>query len=396
MQHTIQDLLTRGVEEVHVREHLETALKSGRKLRVKHGIDPTGAKLHLGHAATLWKLREFQNLGHQIVIIIGDYTAQIGDPSDKLAKRPFLSETQVKENMATYQKQLGLILDVSKVEFHYNSEWLGALSLRKLDELAELFTVQQMISRRNFQERWDKEQEISLRELHYPLYEGYDSVMVKADVEVGGSDQLFNLLAGRKIQEAYNQPPQDIITTQMIVGLNGSKMSKTAGNTVNLLDTSEDMYGKIMSSRDELIPEYYLLCARAPRQEVTKVERMLKAWINPRDLKMKLARDIVSLYHGKEAAFKAEECFVRTFQKKEVPEEVASCRLPVAKCTLADLLIQTKIAPSKAEARRLIKQSGIKINGGVKNNPEEIILLQEEGTLLQKGKRQFLKIVPGE
>ena len=173
MDRMIQDLLTRGVEEIHVREHLEAVLKTGRKLRVKHGIDPTGSKLHLGHASTLWKLREFQDLGHQVVVIIGDYTAQIGDPSDKLSKRPFLSEAQVRGNMASYQEQLGKILNLAKVEFRYNSEWLGPLSLRKLDELAELFTVQQMISRRNFQERWDEEQEISLREFHYPLYQEF-------------------------------------------------------------------------------------------------------------------------------------------------------------------------------------------------------------------------------
>lgn len=393
MSDSIKNLLTRGVEEIHVREHLESALKAGRKLRVKHGIDPTGANLHLGHAATLWKLREFQDLGHQVVIIIGDYTAQIGDPTDKLTKRPFLSEKQVAENMKSYQDQLGKILDAPHVEFRYNSEWYSKLSIRELDELAELFTVQQMVSRRNFQERWDQEQEISLRELHYPLYQGYDSVAVRSDIEVGGSDQLFNLLAGRKIQEAYHQMPQDAMTTQMLLGLDGEKMSKTFGNVVNITDTAQDMYGKLMALHDELIPDYFWLVGRVSSEKVQSVKQALKKGVNPRDLKMELARLVTAMYHGVEAAEAAEAYFVKTFQKKEIPPEMPTCTLDPKPYTLVDLLVATKIAPSKAEGRRLILQGGVKIDGVIKKDPDEVIKLSPSGLVLQKGKRVFVRVL---
>ncbi len=393
MTNDIQDLLARGVEEIHVQEHLESALTAGRKLRVKHGIDPTGAKLHLGHAATLWKLREFQDLGHQVVIIIGDYTAQIGDPSDKLAKRPFLSEEAVKENMKSYQEQLGKILDLAKVEFRFNSEWLTKLSMRQLDELADIFTIQQMIERRNFHERIEKGEEISLRELHYPLYQGYDSVAVQADVEVGGTDQLFNLLAGRKIQDAYGQAAQDVMTTSMLLGLDGNKMSKTAGNTINILDMAQDMYGKVMSLRDALIPDYFFLVARADAQKVEDVKKSLAQGTNPRDIKMELAREVVALYHGKDEAAKAEEYFVSTFQEKEIPSDIPVCQLSVVSSHLVDLLVQTKLAPSKAEARRLIEQGGIKIDGRTMKDFEEVISLPVQGFVLQKGKREFRRVL---
>ena len=393
-QKIIGDLLTRGVEGIHVREHLESALKAGRPLRVKHGIDPTGAKLHLGHAATLWKLREFQNLGHQVVIIIGDYTAQIGDPSDKLSKRPFLSEAQVAENMKSYQEQLGKILDLGKVEFRYNSEWLTRLSMRQLDELADIFTVQQMTERRNFHERIQKGEEISLRELHYPLYQGYDSVVVKADVEIGGTDQLFNLLAGRKIQEAYGQAPQDVMATSMLIGLDGDKMSKTAGNTVNIADTAQDMYGKIMSLRDELISDYFWLVGRVSQDKVEHVKKVLAEGANPRDIKMELARKVVALYHGNESAQSAEEYFVKTFQEKEIPTEMPLFKLGVESLELVEILVQTKIASSKSEARRLITQGGITIDGEEKKDPTEVISLPAQGAVLQKGKRVFLRVLP--
>src|SRR3989338_4360881 len=272
----IEELLTRGVEEIHVMDSLKKKLLAGKPLRIKHGIDPTGEKIHLGRAATLWKVREFQDLGHKVILIVGDYTAQIGDPSDKLSKRPFLSAKQVEKNMAHYRKQIGKILDLKKVEWRYNSEWIGKLTPREIDELAEHFTVGQMLARRNFKERWERQEDISIREFHYPLYQGYDSVMVKADVEVGGSDQLFNLLAGRKIQEYFDQPAQDILTTKMLLGLDGRKMSTSWGNVITIVDEPSDMYGKIMSMNDKLIPEYALLCARLSVQAVYNIEKELK------------------------------------------------------------------------------------------------------------------------
>ncbi len=387
----IKELLARGVEEVIEREHLEKLLFSGEKLRVKHGIDPTGPKIHIGRASTLWKLRQFQDLGHQIILIIGDYTAQIGDPSDKLAKRPFLSPEQVAENMKGYEKQLSLILDMKKVEVHKNSEWLAKLTPRELDGLADLFSVQQMIARRNFKERWEREEEISLRELHYPLYQGYDSVAVRADVEIGGSDQLFNLLAGRKIQEAYGQPPQDILTTKMILGLDGRKMSTTWGNVVNITEEPNEMYGKIMSMRDDLILDYFILCTRLPLPEIKKIEKDLKAGANPRDIKMRLAREIVTLYQSPVEAKMAEENFIKVFQKKETPTEVKSFKLKVKSLNIVDLLVETKLASSKSEARRLVEQGGIKVDGKVIKDVKAEIEISEEGVLIQKGKRHFVR-----
>lgn len=388
----IKELLTRGVEEVIEKEHLEKRLLAGEKLRVKHGIDPTGPKIHLGRASTLWKLREFQNLGHQIVLIIGDYTAQIGDPSDKLAKRPFLSPEQVGANMKSYEKQLNLILEMKKVEVHKNSEWLAKLTPRELDGLADLFSVQQMIARRNFKDRWEREEEISLRELHYPLYQGYDSVAIKADVEIGGRDQLFNLLAGRKIQEAYGQPPQDIITAKMLLGLDGRKMSTSWGNVVNIDEEPNEMYGKIMSMRDDLILDYFLLCTRLPIAEIKKIEKELRAGANPRDLKMRLAREIVSIYQSPNEAKRAEDNFIKVFQKKETPEEVKKYKVISKKYKLIDLLVEIKLAPSKSEARRLVEQGGIKVDGKIVDDIKKEIAITPEGVLVQKGKRHFMRV----
>ena len=254
----IEELLARGVEDVIVKEHLEQALKSGKQLRVKFGIDPTGPKIHLGRSIPLRKLKAFQELGHQIVLIIGDFTATIGDPSDKLSKRPTLTKEHVQENMRNYAKQLGKILDMGKVELRYNSEWLEKLSLKDINELADCFSIQQMAARRNFKDRIDKGEDVSMREMLYPLMQGYDSVVVKSDVEVGGFDQLFNVMAGRAIQKQYGQPEQDILTTQMLEGTDGRKMSTSWGNVITIVDESNDMFCKIMAIKDDLILKYFL------------------------------------------------------------------------------------------------------------------------------------------
>lgn len=396
----IQEVLTHGVEEIHVRESLERKLMSGKSLRIKLGIDPTGAKIHVGRASVLWKFREFQDLGHKIVLIVGDYTAQIGDASDKLSKRPFLSVAQITKNMAHYKQQIGKILDLKKVEWHYNSLWLGKLKSRELDGLADLFSVQQMIARRNFKERWEKQEEISLRELHYPLYQGYDSVKVKADVEIGGTDQLFNLLAGRKIQEAFGQKPQDIMTCKMLMGLDGRKMSTSWGNVITIVDEPADMYGKIMSMRDDLLSEYALLVARMSDDESEAMARRIKNGANPRDLKMEIARKTVALYHGEKAASRAQEEFGRVFQKKEMPKEMGEYKLSFhnarakqnEKIKIQEILIETKLASSKSEARRLVEQGGIKVDGNVVNDVEADVSIPEQGVVLQKGKRGFIKV----
>ena len=391
----IREILERGTEDVIEKEHLEKSLKSGKQLRVKFGIDPTGPKIHLGRAVPLRKLKAFQDLGHQIVLIVGDFTATIGDPSDKLSKRPMLTKEDVKKNMKSYKDQLGKILDMKKVELCYNSEWLGKLNLEKIADLAESFSLQQMEQRRNFKERIDRGEDVSLRELLYPLMQGYDSVVVKADVEVGGFDQLFNLKAGRIIQKHYGQPEQDILTTKMIEGADGRKMSTSWGNVINIVDGPNEMFGKIMSMKDELILPYFWLCTDISKEEYNDFEKRLKQGDNPRNIKMELGKRIVELYHSKKEAEEAAAEFEKVFSKKEMPTEIPEHRISADQIALVDLLVQTKLASSKGEARRLIAQGGVRFNQEVVKDIAAVLLISEKGVILQCGKRHFVKIVRG-
>ena len=389
----VEEVLTRGVEKVINLNHLRKRLLSGRKLRIKHGIDPTGPKIHIGRATQLWKLKDFQELGHKIILIIGDFTAQIGDASDKQAMRRPLTAKEVKENMKNYIKQIAKILDIKKVEIHYNSEWLSKLTIKKLLNLAMNFTAQQTIQRRNFKERWERGKPIGLHELAYPLLQGYDSVAVKADVELGGFDQLFNLKAGRDIQKIFGQESQDIMTLKMLFGLDGRKMSTSWCNVINITDKSEEQFGKIMSMKDELILDYFELCTRITLEEIKKMGKELKKnQINPRDLKLKLAREIVRLYHGKKAAKRAEKEFRRVFERKELPSRIPNISIKVKKLNILNLLVETKLTSSKSEAKRLILQKAVKINGVLKENWQEIIEIKN-GMVIQVGKRRFRKVV---
>ncbi|MDA2935758.1 tyrosine--tRNA ligase [Patescibacteria group bacterium AH-259-L05] len=388
----IEHLLSRNVEKVIAIEHLKKRLISGETLRIKHGIDPTGIDLHLGHAMVLWKLKEFQDLGHTIVLILGDYTAQIGDPSDKLYKRPFISLKQVNKNLKTYKKQIGKILNNKKVEWHRNSEWINKLRPRQLGELAELFSIGQMLARRNFRTRLKNEEEISIREFLYPLYQGYDSVAVKADVEVGGNDQLFNLLAGRKIQGAYQQEPQDIITLKMLIGTDGEKMSKTKGNIVTITDSSQEQYGKIMSMGDDLIEQYFELCTNVSLSDINKVVIAMGRGANPRDFKEKLAYEIVKLYHGENAAHQAQDEFNRVFRDKELPQDIPTYNVKKKKYLLIDLLCESGLTLSKGEARRLIKQGAVEVDKNVIDN-WQYECEPKSGMIIKVGKRRFIKLM---
>lgn len=388
----ISDLLTKRVENIIEKKSLLKKLKSGKQLRVKHGIDPTGPKIHLGRAVPLWKLREFQELGHQIILIIGDFTAQIGDASDKQAMRRPLTEEEVKENMRDYSNQIGKILDMKKVELHYNSEWLNKLTIKDLLSLSMKFTVQRMIQRKNFKERWEAKKPIGVHELTYPLFQGYDSVAIKADIEIGGSDQLFNLQVGREIQKLFGQLPQDIMTVKMLPALDGRKMSTSWGNTISITEKPEEMYGKIMSLQDNLIPLYFELCTLLPLKETKKIEKFLRdKKINPRDLKAKLAREIVGLYHGKEAAEMAEEEFNRIFRKKEIPDKIPIFITSKKIYPLIQLLFDSKLVSSKSEAKRIILQGGVKINGEVEKDWKTKIEPKER-MIIQIGKRKFIRI----
>jgi len=388
----IKNLLLRGVESVVDKKHLEAALAAGKPLRVKLGIDPTGDKIHIGRAVVLWKLREFQELGHKVVLIIGDFTAQIGDPSDKLQKRPFLTKEQIKKNLKNYLSQIGKILGLKKVEVRYNSEWLAKLNFREVSELAELFTFQQILERRNFRERWEKHQEISYREGMYALMQGYDSVAVKADVELGGTDQLFNLLAGRKIQERYGQKPQDILITEMLSGLDGRKMSTSWGNVINITDSPDEQYGKVMSMHDNQIVNYFMLATDVSRETIEGYAKDLQGGrVNPKTIKEKLAFEVVKRYHGGKAAEKAGEKFNTLFSKKETSGDLPTLAVRSKTMSATSLVLASGGVKSNSEARRLIEQGGFEMNGEKIRNPKEIVK-PKDGDTVKIGKKNFFRV----
>lgn len=388
----IKEILTRGVEEIFEKESLEKKLKSGNQLRIKFGIDPTGPKVHIGRAFQFWKLKEFQDLGHKIVLIIGDFTAQIGDASDKQAMRKVLTEKEIKENLKNYLGQIGKILNMKKVELHYNSQWFDKMKIKDFVSLQMIFTAQQTIQRRNFKERWDGGKPIGLHELDYPLFQGYDSVAIKADVEIGGSDQLFNLQAGREIQKFFKQKPQDIMTSKMLNGLDGRKMSTSWGNIITIVDTPQDMYGKIMSMKDESIDEYFDLTTNLSKDEIEKIKKIS---FNPRDIKARLAKEVVKIYHGEKKAEVAEEEFNKIFRDKQSPSEIEIFKTDKKLCPVLDLLCDTKLTSSKNEAKRLIEAGAVslKISGQeskIINWKEEIKI--EDEMIIQVGPRRFIKI----
>ena len=342
----IDELLSRGVAEVIVKEELRKKLLSGKQLRIKLGIDPTSPDLHIGRAVALLKLRDFQELGHQIVFITGDFTAVIGDTSDKDAERPMLAQETIEKNKESYFQQVGKLIDLDKAEFRYNSEWLGPLTYREIGEHADLFSVSDFISRENIKKRLDAGKRVSLREVLYPLMQGYDSVAVDADVELGGTDQKFNLLAGRTLQEKYGQEPQNIVMNPLIEGLDGRKMSSSWGNTITLNADPNDMYGKVMSMADAQVGTYFELCTRVPMHEIPEILAG-----HPKEAKMRLAREIVTLYQGADAAQKAEDNWQSTFSEGRVPADVPTTKAGKLRDIVADI--------STSELRRLVEQSAV-------------------------------------
>lgn len=385
----IKELLTRGVNEVIDADHLKNRLLSGKKLRIKLGIDPTSPNIHLGRAVALLKLRDFQQLGHQIILIIGDFTGVIGDTSDKESERPMLSEKQIQKNMRTYIVQAEKILDIKKTEIHYNSKWLAKLGYAEIGRQANQFSLAEFINRENIKKRLVEGTRVSLREVLYPLMQGYDSVAVKADVEIGGTDQRFNLLAGRTLQTYYKQQPQDILMANLILGTDGRKMSSSWNNTINLTDKPNDMFGKIMSLSDDLIISYFEHCTRVPMEQIREDDEQLRETkINPRDIKMKLAYEITKIYWGEKKAGGAQKFFINVFQKKNIPNQIP--KMKVVNKNVIEILVQSKLAKSKSEARRLINQRGIKVDGKMIESPEETI---KSGSVIQKGKRYFVKII---
>jgi len=384
-----KELLTRNIEDIIVKSELEAKLASNQKLRIKFGIDPTSRAIHIGQAASLWKLKAWQALGHQIVIIIGDFTATIGDTSDKDSPRQPLSTKQVKNNLKDYLSQLGKIIDLSKAEVHYNSKWLNKLSLSQFFQLAEKFTISQMIERENFKNRLSANKPVGLHEILYPILQGYDSVKIKADVEIGGTDQLFNMLIGREIQKIYNQPEQSVLTLHLLEGTDGRKMSSSWNNCIFINDQPFLMYSKVMTIADELIPIYFKMATDLPMEQIEQIEKNLASGDNPRDSKASLAWHIVSRYWGEKKATLAQQAWERQFRKKQKP-----LKIPVLKTSPpADLIevLSTGFTLSKSEARRILNQKGVKVDDRVATLANQPRL--KNGSIIQLGKRRFVKII---
>ncbi len=396
----ILEVLTRGVVDVVDHNHLFKKMLAGDKLRVKFGIDPTGPNIHIGRGSTIKKLREFQKLGHQIVLIIGDGTGRVGDSSDKTEGRRMLTDKEISKNENNYLEQIGKIIDLRKTEVHHNSEWIDELTPRKWIELASLFTIQQMIERDNFSKRIKAGNPIGYQEGMYSMLQGYDSVVIKADVEIGGTDQLFNLLAGRKVQKYFGQKTQDIITLQLLAGTDGRKMSTSWSNVILINDSSMEKFGKIMRLADYLIPVYLECATLVPLKRVQEVKTMLEEGKgNPMDYKKELAYEIVKFYDGERSAQHAQEYFERVVQRQESPKEITTIIVSpsIRVSDFFDILKRTNLVKSKSDAKRLMKQGAIKINDeefGASDLVSSIgIPTTADGIVVQVGKRNFLRLI---
>ena len=375
-----------------LRERLLLAEKEGRPLRVYCGFDPTHTDLHLGHTIPMQKLRQFQELGHEVTFLIGNYTALVGDPSDKNKARPILTPEQVAANATTYADQAFRLLDRAKTKVRYNGEWLSELSLVDLIRLGQNFTVQQFLARDNFANRLEKGEPIFLHETFYALMQGYDAVAMQTDIQVGGTDQLFNIIvAGRKLQEALGQKPLVGVICGILPGTDGvQRMSKSTGNVIPINTTAEDMYGKVMSVPDAAMGKFYRLVTRFAPAEIAAIEKgVADGSTHPRDTKMKLAREIASIFYGEAAAAAAQENFVRTFQQKETPDEMAEYRLKSGQ-TVLEVLMDAGLADSKSKARALIDQKGVRLDGETLERADASF---PHAGVLQVGKRRFLRVI---
>jgi tyrosyl-tRNA synthetase len=395
-------LLKRGVAEIIIKDDMIELLRSGRKLRLKEGFDPSSSDIHLGHMVTLRKLRQFQELGHQVILIVGDWTAQIGDPSGVSITRPMLSKEQVQANAETYMKQFFKVVDKARTEVRWQSEWFGKFTLGDVIQLTSKFTVAQMLARDDFSKRYSAGQPITITELLYPLLQAYDSVAIRADVEFGGIDQKFNLLVGRELQSTAGQRPQQVFMTPLLVGTDGSqKMSKSLGNYIGVAEPPNEIYGKVMSIPDSLIIQYFELVTDVPDSELEEFKKELDDKnANPMALKKRLAREIVTRLYNQKAATEAEENFTRVVQKKELPEEIPEYRISFKQLTseraggvdldISRLLVVTGLAESRSEANRLIAHGGTAIAGETVTSR---IAPVQSGSIIKVGKRRFAKVI---
>jgi len=378
--------------EAELAQKLDESAKTGRQLRIKLGLDPTSPDIHLGHTVVLRKMRQFQDLGHKAVLIIGDYTARIGDPSGVSTTRPMLSPQQIEQNAGTYFQQAGKILDASadKLEIRYNSEWLEKLTLMELIQLAAKKTVAQMLQRDTFKNRLQADVDVYTHEFLYPLMQGYDSVMVRSDIELGGTDQTFNNLVGRDIQRAYGQPPQVVITTPILVGLDGKeKMSKSKGNYIGVTDSPAEMFGKIMSISDDMMENYFTLLTDFPMDRVAELVNPDKT--HPKEAKVLLGKTIVTQFYGQAAAEAAAAEFNRVFAQKNLPDEIPQVEIPAQPIAASKLLLACKLVPSGSEAKRMIKQRAVEIDGNRIDDPNAEVA-PKDGMVIQVGKRKFARL----
>ena len=393
------NLLRRGAEQIIPEEDmvakLEQSLKDNRPLKIKLGCDPSRPDLHLGHAVVLRKLRHFQDLGHEAILVVGDFTAMIGDPSGRNKTRPALSIEETRQNGQSYYEQATLVLSEKRLRITYNSEWLGKLDFADLIKFSSHITVARILERDDFAKRLQEQSPISFHELLYPLAQAYDSVALEADVELGGTDQTFNLLMGRDLQRAFGQAPQAILTTPLLEGTDGvQKMSKSYDNYVGLADPPEQMYGKVMSIPDDMIQPYFEYCTAVSADELAEVGRQLAdAAVNPRDLKRRLAWEIIALYHDEAAAAGAQEAFDQLFIKKELPDEIPEFTLATNEAFLVQVLKDAGLVASNSEGRRLITQGAVQVDEVVIRDPN-FTVKSGQTYIIKAGKRRFLRIVP--
>ncbi|AQU10102.1 TPA: tyrosine--tRNA ligase [Clostridioides difficile] len=380
------------IDEKELREKLIKSEKEGKPMIVKLGLDPSAPDIHLGHTVVLRKMKQLQDLGHQIVIIIGDFTGKIGDPTGKSKARKALTTEQVLANAKTYEEQIFKVLDKEKTIVRFNSEWLAKLNFEDVIKLAATITVARMLEREDFKKRYEGQMPISVHEFFYPLMQAYDSIALEADIELGGTDQRFNLLMGRSLQREFGMESQIVIMMPLIEGLDGKeKMSKSLGNYIGIDEEAGIMYQKSMEIPDELIIKYYNLVTDVHPDEVNKIESQLKEGsVNPRDIKMDLAREIVTLYHGEESAKEAEERFKSVFQKGQIPEDIQTIQVKEDGFDLIEVLVSNEIVKSKSEVRRLASQGGVKVNGEKVEDLSTIV--KESELVVQIGKKKFVKI----
>lgn len=392
----IEELLTRGVEKIYPsREALEKLLSSGKKIKLYCGYDPSSAVLHMGHAITLKKLGEFQKFGHEVIMLIGDFTGMIGDPTDKTATRKKLNREEVLKNSQEYKKYAGKFLDFSgpnSAKILYNSEWNDKLTFLDLIELTSNFTVQQMVTRDMFQERIKKNLPIHLHEFLYPVAQGYDSVAMDVDLEIGGNDQTFNMLVGRDLMKAVKNKEKFVLAMKLLTDPSGKKMGKSEGNAINMDETANEMFGKIMSWPDGVVVPAFELLTDLPMVEIEEIEKGTKQGLNPKDVKVRLAKEIIAFYHGEKSGQKAEEEFNKIFKDKELPSEIPEIKIKEKSIGILDLLVKIELAESKSEAQRLVEQKGIKVDGEILDDWKKEIKI-EKGMVIQAGKRRFVKIV---